>query len=91
MEIVFLLFIALLLTVFWASQLLDLMRQRDDAFPGKWDKVLWVVVVLAVPLIGAVLYSMRIPRPLTQSPKSLEREWERIQERRNQGGGGATS
>jgi hypothetical protein len=70
-------------TIFWAAQLLDLMRQKDDAFPGRWDKLLWVGIIVFVPIVGAVLYSIRKPREwITKSPPALEREWERIQAER---------
>jgi len=40
----------------WGTQLLDLMERRDAEFPGRMDKVLWVVILLVVPVIGVIVY-----------------------------------
>lgn len=78
----FLLLIAIAFTVFWACQLYDLMRRKDDEFPGRYDKALWVVILLFVPVIGVILYFIWQPHPKDVAPPRLQREWEAMQRQR---------
>jgi hypothetical protein len=49
----FLVVVLLLNAIFWVVQFMDLMTMPDDDFPGRFDKVLWVVVFVALFLIVA--------------------------------------
>ena len=40
----------------WARELGALMQAGDDAFPGRFDKPLWVLLFLVVPPGGVVLF-----------------------------------
>ena len=48
--------IAVTLLTFWLSQMVALMNMKDDAFPGKHDKILWVAVVLIGSFLGALAF-----------------------------------
>ena len=54
--IVFLFFLILYIVIFWIKQLLDLMSHKDDSFPGKYDKVIWVAILIIFGFIGAYIY-----------------------------------
>jgi hypothetical protein len=43
----------LLITVFWIAQFIDLMAMPDDDFPGRFDKILWVVAFLVLFVVVA--------------------------------------
>jgi len=50
------LFVCVLLLInaaFWIWQFLDLMMMPDDDFPGRFDKVLWVVVFVTLFVLVA--------------------------------------
>lgn len=48
------------LVVFWVWQFILLMLSRDDEFPGRNDKLIWVVVfLLLVPLAPLAYYFFR--------------------------------
>lgn len=49
-------FLGLVFFVFWLIQFFDLMSQSDEAFPGKYDKLIWSAVLLLLNLFGALLY-----------------------------------
>jgi hypothetical protein len=66
---------------FWLAQLLDLMRRRDDEFPARFDKPLWVAIILFLPILGAVAYSIWKPK-IYPSGSKLQSEWEAIQAQR---------
>ena len=55
--------VAVAFVIFWASQLYDLMCRKDDEFPGRNDKVLWVLILILLPVIGVVLYWFWKPFP----------------------------
>jgi hypothetical protein len=55
--------VAILLAIFWLVQMIDLMRSTDNAFVGKYDKVLWVAVLLAANVLGAFAFYIVKPRP----------------------------
>lgn len=42
----------------WLWQLLDLMRRGDDEFPGRFDKPLWVAILIFLPILGVVVYGL---------------------------------
>ncbi|MHC4253242.1 MAG: hypothetical protein ACYS9X_29330 [Planctomycetota bacterium] len=48
--------VALPLVIFWACQLLSLMRMRDEEFPGRYDKILWFIIVFFGSLLGALIF-----------------------------------
>lgn len=48
--------IAVALLVFWLSQMVALMKMKDDAFPGKHDKILWVAALLVASVAGALAF-----------------------------------
>ena len=50
--------------IIWMSALADLMRRRDAEFPGKYDKLGWVFILLLTGLVGAILYFCR-PRQVS--------------------------
>jgi hypothetical protein len=49
----FFVMILLLNAFFWIAQFIDLMMMPDDDFPGRFDKVLWVVVFLVLFVLVA--------------------------------------
>ena len=51
--LLFFTFLALVSLVLWIFALLDILRSE---FSGQNDKLVWVVVVLFAPFIGAILY-----------------------------------
>jgi hypothetical protein len=61
--VVTIVFVAIPLLVFWFSQLFDLMRRRDDEFPGKLDKVAWVIIIVFTGCLGAFAYLLAKPAP----------------------------
>lgn len=61
---------------FWFTCLQNLMNRRDDEFPGRYDKILWVVLLLSLNVVGAVLYMIR-----DRVGKEAEREAKRAAER----------
>lgn len=84
--------VVLAIVSFWILQIVDLMSMRDDAFPGRHDKLIWVGIVVLLPLAGAVAYAVWKAKlePNSQStptPENLRSEWDRIQAARKQTGG----
>ncbi len=73
--------ISIAIMAFWIPQLVDLMGRRDDDFPGRFDKLVWVAIIVFIPLVGAIAYSIsRKPRVFTDRASSkLEQEWLAIQ------------
>jgi hypothetical protein len=66
---------ALAFLVFWVIQLLDLMRRRDDEFPGRFDKPIWAAMMIFLLGFGAFIYWLWKPRQsVVDSPDSLKRE-----------------
>ena len=47
---------AVCLVILWAGQLLELMRMKDSEFPGRYDKVLWFVLLLVSGPLGALIF-----------------------------------
>lgn len=48
--------LGLIYAAFWVAMVVDLMRRRDAEFPGRFDKVLWLVVLVAVPVLGPIAF-----------------------------------
>jgi hypothetical protein len=48
--------VLLAMTMFWISQLHDLMASPDDRFPGRHDKIAWVAVMLVWSVFGSLAY-----------------------------------
>jgi hypothetical protein len=69
--------LALWLLGFWFAQVLDLLNRSDNDFPERNDRVVWLMVVLLVPVVGAILYASRRP-PMFRSSSALTREWNRL-------------
>jgi len=69
------LLLMLLLAGFWVTQILDLMHRRDDEFPGRSDKLIWALVIILLPGLGAFAYWLWKPLLPVASPESLRREF----------------
>ena len=63
--------------IFWAVQLADLMRRKDDDFPGQHDKVLWAIIIFFGALLGAVIYWFAKPRHRTSRAAAKSRAAEK--------------
>jgi hypothetical protein len=48
--------IVLLLIVFWLVQFIHMMRLPDGAFPGRYDKVLWLVTFLVASFLAPLAF-----------------------------------
>ncbi len=48
--------IGIALLIFWIVELFDLMGKRDDEFPGRYDKVLWFIVIFFGFALGALIF-----------------------------------
>jgi hypothetical protein len=48
--------VGLVLTLLWIMQFIRLMRMPDAAFPGRYDKVLWVVTFLVIGLLAPFIF-----------------------------------
>ena len=46
----------LCLVLFWLAEIVSLMRTTDTAFPGKYDKPLWVAILVFTFALGAVAF-----------------------------------
>ncbi|WP_435008922.1 hypothetical protein P12x_000174 [Tundrisphaera lichenicola] len=40
----------------WVREFAYLMRLRDDAFPGQHDKLIWAILLIVLPPVGAWLF-----------------------------------
>jgi uncharacterized membrane protein len=69
--------LALFLLGFWFAQVLDIVNRSDNDFPERNDRVVWLLVVLLIPIVGAILYASRKP-PMVQSSAALKRESGRL-------------
>jgi hypothetical protein len=45
------------LAFLWFRELLGLMAMSDDAFPGRFDKVLWFVLLVLLPPVGLAAFA----------------------------------
>lgn len=51
--------IVAVLLLFWLSCLADLMNRPDDEFPGRNDKLAWVLILIFLNIPGVFLYLLR--------------------------------
>lgn len=63
----FLLVIGVIATIWflctvWFRALTSVMATEDDQFPGKHDKMLWVVLLLCVPIFAPFIYTACVER-----------------------------
>jgi len=40
----------------WLRQFSFLMRLGDDAFPGRYDKIIWAMLLIALPPVGTLVF-----------------------------------
>ena len=53
----------------WIHEIYVLMNAGDDAFPGRFDKVLWLALLLVAPPVGLLLFrSYREAHWATEKP-----------------------
>jgi hypothetical protein len=64
MIIGFFIFIVIIIVaeIFWIRQLVNLMTRSDNSFPGRYDKPVWVAILVICNLIGAIAYFIAKPR-----------------------------
>lgn len=76
--------VGLLLVIFWFVQLVDLLRRRDVEFPSPTDRIIWVLVIILLPVLGAILFFFMKPvktfQPLPGSAE-LERDLKEMRQR----------
>jgi uncharacterized membrane protein len=69
------LFVLLAGIVFWLTQLIDVMQRRDDEFPGRYDKIIWALVIVLGNIFGAFAYWIAKPIRIPRSSDSLRNEF----------------
>jgi phage shock protein PspC (stress-responsive transcriptional regulator) len=82
MMVLFCLFIALFVVVFWVWAFIDCLRSKRD--PA--EKLLWIVIILFFPLIGALLYLLVGTRGGTKMTKHKGKKLVRSKRNRLLGG-----
>lgn len=50
------------LCLFWFRALTSVMATEDEQFPAKYDKFLWVVLFLVIPIFAPFLYTASVER-----------------------------
>ncbi len=50
------------LCTFWFRALTSVMVTEADQFPAKYDKILWVILFLCVPIFAPFLYTASVER-----------------------------
>lgn len=58
--------IALAVTIFWLTQLIDLMSHKDDEFPARFDNPTWAFILVVTNVLGAIVFAITKP---TKQPK----------------------
>lgn len=48
--------LGLIFFIFWLIQFFDLMSRSDEAFPSRYDKIIWSAVLILLNLLGALIY-----------------------------------
>ena len=48
--------VGIILTLLWAFQLVQLMLLEDSDFPGRHDKILWVVIFIVLFFLAPLLF-----------------------------------
>jgi ABC-type branched-subunit amino acid transport system permease subunit len=56
-----LIFVIILIKV-WFRSLTTIMITKDDQFPGKYDKILWIILFLLVPIFAPFIYISSVER-----------------------------
>ena len=69
-EVLVLLFVFIPLTMLWVFALVDLFGRPDLS---GWGKAGWLVVILIIPLLGALIYVGTRPSDLEQDVRATER------------------
>jgi uncharacterized membrane protein len=64
--------IPMLVIAVWVYALVDAIRVPDDSMYQAGNKLIWVVVILLAPLIGALIY-LTVGRPIRQRPSPPRR------------------
>jgi len=67
----------LLVLMAWLHEFAFLMRQGDDAFPGRFDKLIWAFLMIVLPPVGVLAFwsYRRAHWPLAKpSPASIAHE-----------------
>ena len=59
--VIIIVFVGIAMLVFWLYQVVSLMDMPDEAFPGRYDKIIWVVLLVLVPVLGAIAFAMWKP------------------------------
>ena len=49
-------FLGGLMAIFWFWQLTSLMLMSDDAFPGRYDKLIWAAILILLNALGAAVF-----------------------------------
>ena len=65
-------FVFLALLVYWVCKFFELMNMDDGEFVGRYDKVLWFIVVVFGFVLGAILFA--IWKRFGAAERRLERE-----------------
>jgi len=47
-----------MLLMLWVRELITLMGMGDEAFPGRYDKVLWFALLVLMPPVGVVTFAL---------------------------------
>jgi hypothetical protein len=55
--------------VFWIGEFVTLMRRPDADFPGRHDKLVWSILMIVLPPVGAVAYRIYRHRESTLEPE----------------------
>jgi RsiW-degrading membrane proteinase PrsW (M82 family) len=56
-------FVFMPLIMLWAYALVDLFMRRDI----RWEKVLWLVVIVFIPIFGSLIYLLVRPDPYEEA------------------------
>jgi cytochrome c oxidase assembly factor CtaG len=71
-HIVLAILLAIAAFVFWIYEFVSLMRRRDDQFPGRYDKPLWVAAFIFANIAAAIAYWWW---SLPEGPVGRNRTW----------------
>jgi hypothetical protein len=59
--------IPVVLLLLWIYALADAIKVPDDSMYRSGNKLVWVIVILLAPIVGAILY-LTIGRPILERP-----------------------
>ncbi len=68
-------FVVVVFSCFWAFQFMQLMSLSDEDFPGRHDKILWVIGMVFGNFAGALAFFLW--KKLMVQVQSLQRETDR--------------